>query len=110
MKTKPTLLFFISGVTSTPKEKEQIASYGVPVGIRSKLFVHDQIEKCDAVAGDVPEVYEEKPTIEEFLKRQAVANKVNVSEVAQSAGDLPPVVQTQNQKQTAGGWQQNTKK
>lgn len=108
MKTKPTLLFFVSAINSTTKEKEQIASYGVPVGIRSKLFVHDQIEKCDAVGGDVPEVYKDKATIEEFLKRQASMNKVNVSEVAQSAGDLPPVLQTQTQ--TAGGWQQQQTK
>ncbi len=71
MKRYPRILFFIKGVMPSAEAMEVSEKFGPNVAFRNANFVPSSgsIEKCDGVAGEIPELYKECPTAEEALKK-----------------------------------------
>ncbi len=71
MKRYPRILFFIKGVMPSAEAMEVAEKYGPNVAFRNANFVPSSgaIEKCDGVAGEVPETYKKCPTAEDALKK-----------------------------------------
>lgn len=93
MKRYPRILFFIKGTLPSAEAMEVAEKYGPNVAFRNANFVPSSgaIEKCDGVAGEVPETYKELPTAEEALKkfeedRKAAAETANKNKAKREAG------------------------
>ena len=70
MKRYPRILYFIKGVMPSVEAQEIAEQYGPNVAFRNANFVPSSgaPEKCDGVAGAVPELYNKFPKAEEALK------------------------------------------
>ena len=77
MKKYPRILYFIKGVMPSAEAQEVAEALGTNVAFRNANFVptFGAPEKCDGVAGDVPELYKKFPTAEEALKTFEEARK-----------------------------------
>ena len=58
------ILFFIAGMVPTEAERAAAEKLGTSRFRNAQLAVNDSIEKCDAVAGLVPEAYQNVKGIE----------------------------------------------
>jgi hypothetical protein len=54
------VLYFTSGVVPTEQETAEAQSLGAMLRNGSAVGDNDYVEKCDAVAGDVPEAYRQR--------------------------------------------------
>jgi len=66
------ILFFTKGPKVTDAEKAEVAKIRGTVCYRNAAIAKDDVklEKCDGVAGAVPNNYKELPTFEEAFKKQ----------------------------------------
>lgn len=55
--SKKVILFFIAGMVPTDAEREAAEKLGTSRFRNARLAANDSIEKCDEVAGLVPEAY-----------------------------------------------------
>ncbi len=89
MKRYPRILYFIKGVMPSAEAQEVAEALGPNVAFRNANFVPTSgaPEKCDGVAGDVPELYKKFPTAEEALKKfeeqRKAANEKNAKRDAE---------------------------
>lgn len=66
----PRILFFVRGSMPSPEALEIAEEMGPNVAFRNAAFVPDDAnpEKCDGVAGEIPEAYKKFPKAEEAIK------------------------------------------
>lgn len=56
------ILYFVRGGVASPDQKKEVAELGALIR-NANIGVNDFVEKCDAVAGDVPERYKHYPFV-----------------------------------------------
>lgn len=56
------ILYFVRGGVASPDQKKEAAELGALIR-NASIGANDFIEKCDAVAGDVPERYKHYPLV-----------------------------------------------
>lgn len=76
-KNYPRILYFINGAMPSDEAQEVAETYGPNVAFRNANFVPSSgaLEKCDGVAGEVPETYRKLPSAEDALKAFENARK-----------------------------------
>lgn len=92
MKKYPVILFFIASVMPTAEDFEAAEQLGPNVKFRNASFVPAEgcLEKCDGVAGAVPERYAEAyPSAEDAFAAFEEARS-NGQEAPQAAPDAQP--------------------
>lgn len=85
-KRYPRILYFIKGVMPSAEAVEVAEQYGPNVAFRNANFASSAgaPEKCDGVAGDIPEAYAKLPKAKDALKdfeekRKAAAEKAKAN-------------------------------
>jgi len=84
MKRYPRILFFIKGVMPSAEAMEVAEKYGPNVAFRNANFVPSSgaIEKCDGVAGEVPETYAKCPKAEDAIEAFEKERKAAIEKAA----------------------------
>jgi len=80
MKRYPRILYFIKGVLPSAEAQEIAETLGSNVAFRNANFVPTSgaPERCDGVAGDVPELYNKFPSAKEALKKFEDERKASI--------------------------------
>lgn len=91
------ILFFINGVLPTKADYEAATKLGNNANVLFRNAQHvpkeaHALERCDGVAGEVPEIYENAfPSAEEAIKK----NKADFKKLTDSIDDIKPPEKTE---------------
>ena len=102
----PFILWFIPRCNPTKEERLKSFSMVANVSFRNALVVgpNDCLEQCDGVTGEVPEVYQAKPTAEEAI----AAYESALSDAIEQANEpLPPEPKKTKAESKPAVWKPN---